>query len=64
MTEQQKNILKQSWRTIIDNVRSEDIMDYLIEVRLSSTVTLKCEPKTVFEIALWSAVFVRFPKII
>ena len=38
MTEQQKNVLRQSWRKIIENVRSEDIMDYLIQVRLSFAI--------------------------
>ena len=32
MTEQQKHILRQSWNKIVDNVRSEDIVDYLIQV--------------------------------
>ena len=32
MTEQQKHILRQCWNKIVDNVRSEDIVDYLIQV--------------------------------
>ena len=32
MTEQQKHILRQSWNKIVDNVRSEDIVDNLIQV--------------------------------
>ena len=33
MTEEQKHILRQSWSKIVENVRSEDIVDYLIQVR-------------------------------
>ena len=32
MTEQQKSLLTQKWQLIIENVRAEDIIDYLIEV--------------------------------
>ena len=32
MTPQQKGLLTQKWQLIIENVRAEDIIDYLIEV--------------------------------
>ena len=41
MTEQQKNILWHNWDKIIENVRSEDIVDYLIQVRFSTIFNFK-----------------------
>ena len=32
MTDQQKSLLTKKWQTIIENVRAEDIIDYLTEV--------------------------------
>ena len=47
MTEQQKHILRQSWNKIVENVRSQDIIDYLIQVNSISTFKFPIHNNTV-----------------